>query len=114
IHERLKKRLGLNVAEKESPLGNPCFGLKTNELITQEQANPLVSPHLVVILEAVGDEPINCLSQSQKWRESYSRDLCVPMIMPKSLHYYIYKPLQLLSGVTFDPIHFYQQSGTIS
>jgi hypothetical protein len=35
MRERLKKRLGLTVAEQESPLGNPCFGLKMQEIITQ-------------------------------------------------------------------------------
>jgi hypothetical protein len=67
----------------------------------------------VFIPEAVNDEPVNRLSQSKKWREEYPRDLRVPMIEHKSFHYYIYEPLQLLSGERVVPIHFYQQKGVI-
>jgi hypothetical protein len=35
LREHLKERIGLTVAEQESPLGNPCFGLKMKEIITQ-------------------------------------------------------------------------------
>jgi hypothetical protein len=67
----------------------------------------------VFIPEAVDNEPINRLSQLKKWREEYSRDLRVPMIEHNSFHYYIYEPLQLLSGERVVPIHFYQQKGVI-
>ncbi|KAH9820701.1 hypothetical protein DFH28DRAFT_1194770 [Melampsora americana] len=90
LRERLKERIGLT-----------------------ELGNPLVSPHLVFIPEAVDDEPVNHLSQSKKWREEYPRDLRVPMIEHNSFHYYIYEPLQLLSGERVVPIHFYQQKGVI-
>ncbi|KAH9817515.1 hypothetical protein DFH28DRAFT_869876, partial [Melampsora americana] len=110
---RLKKQIGLNVAKEEIPSGDPCFGLKMQDIITQELSNPFVSSHLVLIPEAVNNEPINRLSQSKKWREDYSRDLQVPMIEHNSFHYYIYKPLQILSGERVVPIHFYQQNGVI-
>ncbi|KAH9815232.1 hypothetical protein DFH28DRAFT_1165648 [Melampsora americana] len=106
LSNRLKGKMGLNISERDSPAGNPLFGL-------QELANPIVSEHLVFLPEAPGNDPITRLSQSQKWRELYSRTLRVQMVVSKNTHYYIYEPVQVITGQLIVPVFFYKQDTEI-
>ncbi|KAH9810567.1 hypothetical protein DFH28DRAFT_1131965 [Melampsora americana] len=79
LSKRLKKNLGLDVSERTSARQTPLFGLKVQTIISNELANPFVSPELVCLPELPFKEAIDRFSQSQKWREGFSKDLRVPM-----------------------------------
>ncbi|KAH9811918.1 hypothetical protein DFH28DRAFT_931583 [Melampsora americana] len=113
LSKRLKKKMGLDIAARESPTGNPLFGLKVQKIVESELANPIVSQHLVWIPELPGEDPINRLSQCRKWRELYPPHLRVQMVEMRSNHYYIYKPVQLIQGQLVVPMFFYPQGDDI-
>ncbi|KAH9807092.1 hypothetical protein DFH28DRAFT_1153434 [Melampsora americana] len=111
--KRMKKTLGLMIRERKSPLGNPLFGLDVKIIISNELANPLVSPHLVFVPERTLEGPTNRLSQCKKWREDYSPELRVQMIVSNDIHYYIYEPVQLQTQQLVVPIFFFQQDNCL-
>ncbi|KAH9813500.1 hypothetical protein DFH28DRAFT_1171408 [Melampsora americana] len=94
--KRMKKTLGLMIRERKSPLGNPLFGLDVKIIISNELANPLVSPHLVFVPERTLEGPTNRLSQCKKWREEYPPEL-----------------LQLQTQQLVVPIFFFQQDNCL-
>ncbi|KAH9823042.1 hypothetical protein DFH28DRAFT_881080 [Melampsora americana] len=109
LRNRLKRRMGLAIAARDSPTGNPLFGLKVQTIIQSELANPRVSPHL----EFTPNLPVNTLvtrlSQSEKWQEGFSKELRVQMVVHKGDHFYIYKPVQVTTGQLVVPVFFYNQ-----
>lgn len=109
LSNRLKRKIDLVVSARVSPTGKPLFGLKVQTIVQSELANPLVSPHMVFMPELPDQSPINRLSQSQKWREEFPPHLRVQMVVSKCIHYYIYEPVQVLSGQLVIPMFFYQQ-----
>ncbi|KAH9807661.1 hypothetical protein DFH28DRAFT_1138529 [Melampsora americana] len=111
LSNRLKTRMGINLIERLSPSGIPLFGLDVKNILKNELANPLVSPHLVFLPELPTNEAINRLSQSKKWREDYSAISRVQMVVSaKKKHIYIYEPVQLQTHQLVVPIFFYQQN----
>ncbi|KAH9821902.1 hypothetical protein DFH28DRAFT_1120221 [Melampsora americana] len=77
-----------------------------------ELANPMVSPHLVFVPK-LSKGPINRLPQCRKWREDYSLELCVQMIVSNQKHFYIYEPVQLWTKQLVVPIFFYHQNHSL-
>ncbi|KAH9820476.1 hypothetical protein DFH28DRAFT_1217996 [Melampsora americana] len=108
VRQELKQLLKINVIEKTSALGSPCFGLSIQETISQELANPHVCPHIQFIPEYEPGAIINRLSQARKWRDGFSRDLRVPMVQSSFGHFYVYEPVQLESRNILVPIYFYK------
>ncbi|KAH9810698.1 hypothetical protein DFH28DRAFT_1131780 [Melampsora americana] len=102
LSNRTKRKMGLAILARHSPTGKPLFGLK-------ELANPMVSPHLAFLPELPVNIPVNRLSQCEKWREGYSKDLRVQMLVSKGIHFYIYQPVQVATGQLVVPIFFYKQ-----
>ncbi|KAH9822967.1 hypothetical protein DFH28DRAFT_1048547 [Melampsora americana] len=113
LKNRLQSKMGLDICARDSPTGKPLFGLKVQTIIQSELANPIVSPHFVFLPELPVNVPINRLSQSQKWREDYPPSLRVQMVEYKSIHFYIYEPVQVVSAQLFVPIFFYQQADEV-
>ncbi|KAH9813011.1 hypothetical protein DFH28DRAFT_1128957 [Melampsora americana] len=113
LSKQLKKQMGLEIAARESPTGNPLFGLKVQKIVESELANLIVSQHLVWIPELPGEDRINRLSQCRKWRELYPPHLRVQMVEMRSNHYYIYEPVQLIQGQLVVPMFFYRQGNDI-
>ncbi|KAH9807163.1 hypothetical protein DFH28DRAFT_1152885 [Melampsora americana] len=102
LSNRLKRRMGLAIAARDSPTGNPLFGLK-------ELANPRVSPHLAFTPELPVNTLVTRLSQSEKWQEGFSKELRVQMVVHKGDHFYIYEPVQVTTGQLVVPVFFYDQ-----
>ncbi|KAH9819446.1 hypothetical protein DFH28DRAFT_924804 [Melampsora americana] len=98
LRKSLKESMGLTVTNTRSVLGTPCFTLPIKEGIMLNLANPTIRPHLITIPELSTNAPINRLSQSKKWREGIKKELRTPMIETRHGHFYIYKPVQLLSS----------------
>ncbi|KAH9817524.1 hypothetical protein DFH28DRAFT_871125, partial [Melampsora americana] len=48
-----------------------------------------------------------------KWQELYPPHLCVQMVVSKGIHYYIYEPVQVVTGRLVVPIFFYMQDDNI-
>ncbi|KAG0139980.1 hypothetical protein CROQUDRAFT_53924, partial [Cronartium quercuum f. sp. fusiforme G11] len=72
----------------------------------QELSNPLVAPHLLYIPETDVGVTVDWFSQSKKWHEMLSPEMCVPMVETKGMHYYIYEPAQMWDGTVVVPVHF--------
>ncbi|KAH9810013.1 hypothetical protein DFH28DRAFT_1132572 [Melampsora americana] len=112
LSNRLKRNLGLEVSERRSALGTPLFGLKVQTIISNELANPLISPHLVCLPQLPKkDEPINRFAQSQKWREGFPTPQRVQMVASGRKHFYIYEPVQLFSQKIVVPVFFFLNDG---
>jgi hypothetical protein len=73
----------------------------------------LVSPHLTCLPELPKNEVIDRLSQCQKWREGFSKDLRVQMVVSQRKHFYIYEVVQLVSKQLVVPVFFFQENGRI-
>ncbi|KAH9812511.1 hypothetical protein DFH28DRAFT_1129815 [Melampsora americana] len=112
VSTRMKERVGMSLSERKSPWGTPLFGLNIQTIISNELANPMVSPHLVFVPE-LSEGPINRLAQCRKWREEYSPELRVQMIVSNQKHFYIYEPVQLWTKQLVVPIFFYQQNNSL-
>ncbi|KAH9807224.1 hypothetical protein DFH28DRAFT_1115281 [Melampsora americana] len=108
VSTRMKEQLGMTLSERKSPWGTPIFGLNIKTIIRNELANPIVSPHIVFLPE-ISEGPINRLPRCRKWREEYSPDLLVQMIVLNQTHFYIYEPVQLWTKQLVVPIFFYQE-----
>ncbi|KAG0138966.1 hypothetical protein CROQUDRAFT_55427, partial [Cronartium quercuum f. sp. fusiforme G11] len=74
----------------------------------QELANPYVCEHLVTNPELSTYSPINHISQSKRWRETFEPGLRVPMVDTDEGHFYIYELAHLFSQMIVVPIYFYQ------
>ncbi|KAH9809978.1 hypothetical protein DFH28DRAFT_1185950 [Melampsora americana] len=109
--KEMKENFGLHVSERTSPHGQPLFGLKVQTIVGNEFANPLVRPHLICLPELPQNEPVNRFSQSQKWREGFSKDLRVPMVVHRGRHWFIYEPVRSMTHNLVVPLFFFQQAG---
>ncbi|KAH9810453.1 hypothetical protein DFH28DRAFT_1132268 [Melampsora americana] len=89
LSKKLKDNFGLTVSERHSPGGKPLFGLEIQTIVRNELSNP------------------------QKWREGFSKDLRVQMIVSHRKHFYIYEPVQLVSTQLVVPVFFFQQNERI-
>ncbi|KAH9810625.1 hypothetical protein DFH28DRAFT_1132026 [Melampsora americana] len=104
LSKKLKSNFGLEVSDRISPHGHPLFGLKVQTIIS--------IPHLVCLPElATHNEPVNRFSQSKKWREDFSKELRVQMVVHRGKHYYIYEPLLTIAEKLVVPAFFYQLAG---
>ncbi|KAH9814463.1 hypothetical protein DFH28DRAFT_1168556 [Melampsora americana] len=106
LTNRLKHQMGLDISARVSPTGNPVFGLK-------ELANPIVCQQLEFMPELPVNTPTNRLSQSKKWQELYPPHLRVQMVVSKNVHFYIYEPIQVVTGQLVVPLFFYKQENNI-
>ncbi|KAH9816221.1 hypothetical protein DFH28DRAFT_837683, partial [Melampsora americana] len=113
LTNQLKHQMGLDISAKVSPTGNPVFGLRAKTIIKSELANPIVSQQLEFMPELPVNTPTNCLSQSKKWRELYPLHLRVQMVASKNVHFYIYEPIQVVTGQLVVPLFFYKQENNI-
>ncbi|EGG05588.1 uncharacterized protein MELLADRAFT_87856 [Melampsora larici-populina 98AG31] len=77
LKKRLKERFGQSIVQCMSPLGTLLFGLKIEDIIRQDLANPFISPHIVTIPEHTAGTsiPITRLSQSSKWLKEFDREI---------------------------------------
>ncbi|KAH9808962.1 hypothetical protein DFH28DRAFT_1192064 [Melampsora americana] len=91
LTNRLKHQLGLGISAREL-------------------ANPIVSPQLEFMPELPVNTPTNRLSHSKKWRELYPPHLRVQMVVSKNVHFYIYEPVQVVTGQLVVPLFFYKHA----
>ncbi|KAH9809499.1 hypothetical protein DFH28DRAFT_1133401 [Melampsora americana] len=113
IRTELKARLGLQILERTSPLGNPCFTISVCDVISQELGNPHVAPHIEFLPESDDGVTVDRYSQSKKWRECLSRDIRPQMVDIEGEHFYIYEPAQLEDSRVVVPVIFYKDDSTV-
>ncbi|KNF02209.1 hypothetical protein PSTG_04708 [Puccinia striiformis f. sp. tritici PST-78] len=108
IHTFLKSQ----IKTETSPFGKPCFSLSIQGILSQDLANPLVSPHLEYYPEKT-DGPYYKFSQSKKWLEELAPQHRAQMCEVDEEHYYLFEPVELASGLLVVPIFFYSQESQI-
>ncbi|KAH9812611.1 hypothetical protein DFH28DRAFT_1177059 [Melampsora americana] len=113
IRNELKARLGLQILERTSPLGNPCFTISVCDVISQELGNPQVAPHIEFLPENDDGVTVDRYSQSKKWRECLSRNVRPQMVDIEGEHFYIYEPAQLEDSRVVVPVFFYKDDSTV-
>jgi hypothetical protein len=78
----------------------------------KDLANPLVRPHLEFYPELTKQGHFK-LSQSKKWLEDLAPEHRAPMCEVDEEHYYLFEPVELISGLILIPIYFYSQDSQL-
>ncbi|POW05701.1 hypothetical protein PSTT_09466 [Puccinia striiformis] len=109
---RIRVFLKSQIRTEKSPFGTPCFSLSVQGILSQDLANPLVSPHLEYYPEKTNG-PYFKFSQSNKWLKELAPQHRAQMCEVEDEHYYLFEPVELDSGLLVVPIFFYSQDTQI-
>ncbi|KAH9809587.1 hypothetical protein DFH28DRAFT_1086230 [Melampsora americana] len=105
--KRIKKILGLNLVSTTSPLNNKCYSLPLKELLRLDLAKPHVSQNLTFYPQVSKDGLVKEFSHCEKWLNGFQPHLRAPMVYTMFGHFYLYEPVQLISGELAVPTHFF-------
>ncbi|OAV87337.1 hypothetical protein PTTG_29470 [Puccinia triticina 1-1 BBBD Race 1] len=110
--DRIRKLLPTQLNLHKSAFGTPCFALSVKGILSQDLANPLVSPHIDYYPEMT-NQGFYKFSQSKKWLKELAPQHCAPMCEVKGKHFYLFEPVELFSGLITIPIYFYSHNSQI-
>ncbi|KNE94634.1 hypothetical protein PSTG_11997 [Puccinia striiformis f. sp. tritici PST-78] len=101
---QIRKLLQTTIKKLTSMFDTPCFSLSAKTLISQDLANPLVSPHLDYYPEWSDGMDITKFSQSLKYSSPHRAQMCVA----NKIHFYIFERVQLVSKDVVIPLFIYK------
>ncbi|OAV88231.1 hypothetical protein PTTG_29101 [Puccinia triticina 1-1 BBBD Race 1] len=109
---RIQKLLCTQLKTETSAFGTPCFYLSVQGILSQDLANPQVSPHIDYYPEMTHHSLFK-FSQSKKWLEELAPQHRAPMCQVNQEHFYLFEPVELTSGLIIIPIFFYSQDSQL-
>ncbi|KAI9605646.1 hypothetical protein H4Q26_004011 [Puccinia striiformis f. sp. tritici PST-130] len=110
--KRIRTFLKSQIKTETSPFGTPCFSLSIQGILSQDLANPLLSPHLEYYPEKTNG-PYFKFSQSNQWLKELAPQQRAQMCEVEDEHYYLFEPVEVDSGLLVVPIFFYSQDTQI-
>jgi hypothetical protein len=126
----LKKLVNFRIVESISVWGNKLFTISLKTILANVSNSLALVPMLIAyintrkFLQELGNSYVinnleffphqsegaivDSLCQSFKWREGLPRQYRVQMVVANEKHFYIYEPVQLVTGKVVVPLFFYK------
>ncbi|KZV81638.1 hypothetical protein EXIGLDRAFT_628172, partial [Exidia glandulosa HHB12029] len=101
----LQDLCGIETIDYIGAMGNRFSVNSLADMLAQEWANPLVSPHLHTLPEDAGQRAQEAW-HAEQWMTRLPLDLATPMIRHNNLDYYVFEPAQLSSDTVCMPLFF--------